>query len=275
MDTLMRDIRHAVRSLRRTPGYTIAVLLILALGVGMSTSMFTVFKAVLVDRLPIAAQEQVVIMHTLDRSGRNLDVPGTYLAEIARDSALVRGVAGVYHLVRPQPLMDGSAVVVVNVAATSANYFDVLDVRPVLGRLLRPEDGQPGAPPVLVLSYAAWRRDFGGDPSVVGRSLAVPSTQGQVRIVGVAPAGFAYPGGADVWSGDSAGIQGSAGRHRGATGAARDNRRCARRAVRAYGTPESVRRRTYRRRRASISRVWLRSPSPTRCSGHHGLPSSR
>jgi hypothetical protein len=95
LDTLFRDVRYAARSLVRTPGFTIAVLGLLALGIGMSTAMFTVFKTVLVDRLPIAAQDRVVIMHPLDRSGRNLDVPETYLAEIARDSALFRGVTGV------------------------------------------------------------------------------------------------------------------------------------------------------------------------------------
>jgi putative ABC transport system permease protein len=199
MDTLFRDVRHAVRSLKRTPGFTIAVLAILALGIGMSTAMFTVFKTVLVDRLPITAQDRVVIMHPLDRSGRNLDVPETYLSEIARDSAVFRGLTGVYHLVRPQPFMNGSEVVVLNFAGTSANYFDVLGVRPALGRLLRPEDGQTGAPMNLVLSYAAWRRKFGGDSSVVGRSLVVPSLQLRAYIVGVAPAGFAYPSGADAW----------------------------------------------------------------------------
>jgi putative ABC transport system permease protein len=177
MDTLFRDVRHAVRSLERTPGFTIAVPALLALGIGMSTAMFTVFKTVLVDRLPITAQDRVVIMHPLDRSGRNLDVPETYLAEIARDSALFRGLAGVYHLVRPQPFMDGAEVVVLNFAGTSANYFDVLGVRPALGRLFRLEDGQTGAPMNLVLSYAAWRRRFGGDSSIVGRSLVVPSLQ--------------------------------------------------------------------------------------------------
>ncbi|MGH7504214.1 MAG: ABC transporter permease, partial [Longimicrobiales bacterium] len=199
MDTFFRDLRHAVRSLRRTPGFTIAALLILALGIGMSTAMFTVFKTVLVDRLPIREQDRVVVMNTLDRGGRNLDVPYPYLGEITRDSALFRGVAGVYHLVVPQPFMNGSAVVVLTVAGASPNYFDMLGMRPVLGRFLRPEDGQPGAPPVMVLSYAAWRRDFGGDPSVVGHSLVIPYTQERARIIGVAPAGFDYPSGADVW----------------------------------------------------------------------------
>ena len=199
MDTLFRDVRHAVRSLRRTPGFTVAVLLILALGIGMSTAMFTVFKTVLVDRLPIADQERVVIMHPLDRSGRHLDVPGTYLPEIARNGTIFRGVTGVYHLVRPQPFMNGSDVVVLNLAGATANFFDLLGTRPALGRMLQSDDGQAGAPLFLVLSYTTWRRKFGDDPSVIGRSLVIPSTQQHVRIVGVAPAGFAYPSSADAW----------------------------------------------------------------------------
>jgi predicted permease len=199
MDTLVRDVRHAVRSLERTPGFTIAVVALLALGIGTSTAMFTIFKTVLVDRLPIAAQDRVIIMHPLDRSGRHLDVPASYLPEIARNGALFRGVTGVYHLVRPQPFMNGSDVVVLNLAGASATFFDVLGTRPALGRLLRPDDGQAGAPFVLVLSAATWRRKFGGDPSVIGRSLVIPSAQQRVRIIGVAPGGFAYPVGADAW----------------------------------------------------------------------------
>ena len=199
MDTLIRDVRHAARSLKRTPGFTIAVLALLALGIGMSTAMFTVFKTVLVDRLPIAGQDRVIIMHPLDRSGRHLDVPGTYLPEIARLGTIFRGVTGIYHLVRPQPFMNGSDVVVLNLAGATANFFDLLGTRAALGRMLHPEDGQAGAPLVLVLSHTTWRRKFGDDPSVVGRSLVIPSTQQRVRIVGVAPAGFAYPSSADAW----------------------------------------------------------------------------
>ena len=198
MDMLFRDIRYAVRSLRRTPAFTIAVLLILALSIGMAAAMFTVFKTVLVDRLPIADQDRVIIMHPLDRSGRNLDVPESYLREVARDSALFRSVAGVYHLLVPAPFMNGDAVLNLSLAGVSASYFETLGTRPVLGRLLQPEDGLPGAPPVVVLSYATWRREFGGDPSVVGRSIVyLPNTR--MRVVGVAPPGFEYPSGVSIW----------------------------------------------------------------------------
>ncbi|HKO14614.1 MAG TPA: ABC transporter permease, partial [Gemmatimonadaceae bacterium] len=200
MDTLSRDVRHALRSLRRTPGFTIAALLILALGIGMSAAMFTIFKTVLIDRLPIAAQDRVAVMHTLDRSGRHLDVPAAYLAEIARDSALFRGVAGVYHMdARPVPFVYRSTTVVLAVASATTNFFDVLGMRPVVGRFRHAEDAEAGAPLVMVLSYAAWRRDFGGDPSVVGHSLLIPYNQQHARIIGVAPAGFEYPSGTDVW----------------------------------------------------------------------------
>ncbi len=201
MDALLRDLRLAVRSLWRTPGFTIAVVLILALGIGMATAMFTVFKTVLVDRLPIAAQDRVVVMHTLDRSGRNLDAPNPYLPVMARDSALFRGVAGAQHLgADPVPFLtkDGRSIEL-GAVQVSANFFQVLGTRPVIGRLFRPEDGQPGAPPVLVLSYAAWRRRFGGDQAIVGRTLVVPYFMERARIVGVAPPGLVYPAGVDVW----------------------------------------------------------------------------
>ena len=198
MDTLLSDVRVALRGFRRTPGFPIAVVLILALGIGVAAAMFTVCKTVLLDRLPIADQDRVVIMHPLDRSGKNLDVPLTYLPEIARDSALVQSVAGVSHLTYTLPFMDGNEVVVLTLAAASANYFDMLGIRPLLGRPLRPEDERAGAPLVLVLSYAAWHRRFGGDPSVVGRSIVWPPNT-RARIVGVAPKGFDYPSGTDAW----------------------------------------------------------------------------
>jgi putative ABC transport system permease protein len=162
--------------------------------------MSTVYKAVLIDRFPIVAQDQIVIMHTLDRNGTNLDVPNGYLAEIARDSALFRSVAGVWHMdVRPTPFQNGATPIQLGIVHVSPNFFDLFGMRPVAGRFLRPEDAQPGAPLVIVLSYRAWRRHFGSDPSIVGRTLALPLTQGNAEIVGVAPPGFEYPTGTEAW----------------------------------------------------------------------------
>jgi putative ABC transport system permease protein len=200
MEKIWRDLRLALRSLRHSPTFTVTAIAILALGIGMSTTMFTVYKTVLIDRLPIVAQDRLVVMHPLDRRGTHLDAPYPYLAEIARDSALFRGVAGVYHLgAQPAPFMDGSTSIVLGTVGASPNLFDILGMRPIVGRLFRREDGQAGAPPVVVLSYATWRRRFAGDPAIIGRSLVMPYTQQRARIVGVAPAGFEYPTGTDGW----------------------------------------------------------------------------
>ena len=166
----------------------------------MSTAMFTVYRTVLIDRFPITAQDRLVIMHPLDRRGTHLDAPYSYLPTIARDSALFRGVAGTYHRgAQPLPFMYGNASIELRFVSGSPNFFDVFGMRPAMGRLFRREDGEVGAPPVIVLSYAGWRRRFGGDSSIVGRTLVIPYTQQQATIVGVAPAGFDYPSRTEAW----------------------------------------------------------------------------
>lgn len=208
MDRFLVDLRTALRSLRRSPGFVATATAVLAIGIGMASAMFTVFKTVLVDQLPVAESDHVIIMHPLDRSGRHLDVPENYLAAIARDSSLFRSVAGVAHLVYAEPFMNGDAVLNLDVAGVSANYFDMLGMRPVLGRLLRPDDGRRGAPLVLVLSYQSWIHDFGSDPSIVGRSLVwLPNVP--ARIVGVAAGGLDYPSGTDVWRAIPAEVSGA------------------------------------------------------------------
>jgi putative ABC transport system permease protein len=200
METIWRDVRLALRSLRHSATFTVAVIATLGISIGMSTAMFTVDKTVLIDRFPIVAQDQIVIMHTLDRNGTNLDVPNAYLPEIARDNALFRSVAGVYHGgVVPFPFLNGEVPIQLGAVLASPNFFDLFGMRPVVGRFFRPEDGQPGAPQVVVLSYDAWRRRFASDPSIAGHTLVLPVTQRTAEIVGVAPPGFEYPTGTDAW----------------------------------------------------------------------------
>jgi predicted permease len=173
---------------------------VLGLGIGVSTAMFTVYKTVLVDRLPILAQDRLVVMHPLDRGGAHLDVPYPYLPIMARDSGLFRGLAGVYHLgANAAPFIDADRSIDLIAASASPNFFDVIGARPTLGRMFQPQDGAVGAAPAIVLSYAAWRRRFNGDPSIVGRTLIMPYSEQRAHIVGVAPAGFEYPNGTDAW----------------------------------------------------------------------------
>jgi putative ABC transport system permease protein len=200
MGTIGRNVRLSLRSLRHSGTFTAAVIATLAISIGMSTAMFTVYKTVLIDRFPIAAQDQIVVMHTLDRNGTNLDIPNAYLPEIAQDTALFRSVAGVYHGgVTPTPFLNGGDPIQLGAVLASPNFFNLFGMRPAAGRLFRPEDAQSGAPPVVVLSHNAWRRQFGSDPSIVGRTLVLPGAQQTAEIVGVASRGFEYPSGTDAW----------------------------------------------------------------------------
>src|ERR1700743_58688 len=92
-----RDFIVAVRSLRRSPTFTIATIVILGLGVGMSAAMFTIYKGMLIDRLPIADQQHVVISHPVNRGATHLAIPFSFLNDIRRDTAMFKAVAGVYH----------------------------------------------------------------------------------------------------------------------------------------------------------------------------------
>jgi predicted permease len=194
------DVRVALRSLRRTPTFTVATVAILALGIGTTAAVSTVYKIVLIDRLPVATQDRLVVMNPLDKRGTHLDPPYSYLSRIARDTAVFRAVAGTYHKgAERTPFITGGTSIQLGAVTASPNYFDVFGARPALGRLFRAEDGEAGAPPVIVLSFGAWQRQFGGDPSVLGKSLLMPYEQKHARIVGVAPPGFEFPAGTDVW----------------------------------------------------------------------------
>ncbi len=197
---LRHDLAVALRTLRRAPTFAAAAIAILALGVGASTAMFVIYKSVLVDELPVRAQDRLVIMHPLDRGGAHLDVPYPFLQDIARDSTLFRGAAGLYHLPpSPSPFLIDNTPVVLSAASASPNFFSVFGVRPAIGRMFVADDGRTGALPVIVLSYRAWRRVFDGDSAAIGRTAVIPYTMQAARIVGVAPPGFDYPSGADAW----------------------------------------------------------------------------
>lgn len=192
--------RLAARSLLRAPGFSIAAVLLLALGIGMATAMFTVYRAVIVQQLPIIAQDRLVVMHPLDRGGSHLDVPAEYLDLLRRQSRTIAGAAGIYHLgAIASPLRLDAKTLDLTSAYVTANLFEVLGVRPLLGRMLRSEDGDQDKPLVVVLSYAAWRRTFGGDANIIGRSFVAAYDGSRHTIVGVAPPGFEYPAGADAW----------------------------------------------------------------------------
>jgi putative ABC transport system permease protein len=200
MNDFARDVRIGLRGLRRTPTFTIAAVLILGFGIGTAIAMFTVFRAVLLERLPVRDPERLVVLSTYKDPAVEFGLVLGDLKLVRQNSRSIRDVAGFAHWgATPAPLLDGDHSYVLNRVLASGTFFDVLGARPLLGRLLRPDDDLAGAPPVIVLSYNVWRRQFGGDPRVLGRHLVEPYQQKTYTIVGVAPPGLDYPAGADFW----------------------------------------------------------------------------
>jgi predicted permease len=201
MDRVKHDVRIALRGFRRSPSFTITAVLILAIGIGMAVAMFTVFDAVLLRPLPIRDPDRVAELFTY-RGDPNADfwLLRSDLPKIAATSKAMRDIAGVAHWGAPgAPMLDGDRPLVLNRTLVTGNFFDVLGTRPLLGRLLQRSDEVPGADPVVVLTYGTWRKEFGGDSSIIGRKLIEPYGRTGYRIVGVTPAGLDYPAGVGLF----------------------------------------------------------------------------
>ncbi len=207
LDRTRRELTHASRSLRRAPAFSITVVLILGLAIGMSTAMFTVFQAVLLHRLPVRQPEQIVELSGI-AGGAATEVPITpsQLHRLRRETHTLRSAAGLAHWrVLADALADGDRRIVLREAVVTDDFFSVLGADPALGRLFRAGDqvpwgansGNGGVP--IVLSYSAWLHSFGGDSSVIGRHLVSPKMTWTMTIVGVAPPGLDYPRGVEFW----------------------------------------------------------------------------
>ena len=201
METLGRYLRHALRSLQRTPGLTAAAVLVLAIGIGMATAMFTVFRAVVLRDLPVRDPDRIITLWTFRDPTVRLPLTQPQLDGLRRESRTLHDAAGVVHWgAQAIPVTEDERPLVLKQAMVTANFFDVLGARPALGRLLRPEEGLEGAVPVTVISYRAWQGMFRGDPLVIRRRLTTTQDLQSYEIVGVAPPGLDYPVGADYWT---------------------------------------------------------------------------
>ncbi|HEU0078584.1 MAG TPA: ABC transporter permease, partial [Longimicrobiaceae bacterium] len=189
MDTLLQDLRFALRTLAKSPGFTLAAALTLALGIGANTTLFSVVNAVLLRPPPHVAQpERLVSVYTSDYSGPAFGSSSypDYL-DFRAQTAVFEGVAA--FMPRPVGVAVGERLERAGAEVVSEDYFRVLGVRPRLGRFFTAEEGKPGAAPAVVVSHDLWRRLLGGAPDVVGRTLRVNSHP--MTVVGVAPEGFA------------------------------------------------------------------------------------
>ncbi len=186
-DTLAQDFRYAVRQLGRNPGFTSAVVLTLALGIGANAAVFNLLEAILLKPLPVSNPQELVVFAA--QTGGETDYAFSYrLFQVFRASGQLRDVLASGRF-RVSIDVGGGAEPTIAGQLISGNYYTLLGVRPALGRLLLPDDdGAPGVRAVAVLSDGYWRRRFGRDPGVVGKLVRLNGYP--FTIVGVAAPEF-------------------------------------------------------------------------------------
>ena len=188
-ETLAQDLRYASRMLLKSPGFTSATILTLALGIGANTALFSLVNAVLLGNLPVRHPEELVVIKYTDSRSQEAEDDFSYpMYQAIRDKNTV--FTGV--LTRAAVDFNASYGAQSERAVgelVSGNYFETLGVQPFLGRLIGPEDDStPSANPVAVLSYGYWQRRFGSDPGIVGKDIILNNHP--IRVIGITPPQF-------------------------------------------------------------------------------------
>lgn len=197
--TLFTEVRRAIRSLWRTPGYTATVVCTLALAIGANSAIFGAVYAVLLRPLPVASPEDLAVAWQTDEGGQAVvELTYRHLQEW-RKAGTTFTAAAVMASHNWDAVLEGhGAPERIWFAGVSGTFFDVLGVAPILGRALGAGDDVPNGPGVAVLHHDTWVRRFGSDPGVVGTTMRIDGEP--VEIVGVMPAGLDVPRGAEFWT---------------------------------------------------------------------------
>jgi hypothetical protein len=187
---LGQDLRYAARQFQRAPAHTAFTILVLALGIGTVTAMFTIAYAVLLKPLPFPADN--LLFQPVDRTTTGEESLSLSYDEINEWQRATNGSADVAFNGGGLNIADGpgGAVLITEVQA-SPNLFSLLGVKPIIGRGFLSEEQETNHPDVVVLSYALWQQNFSGDPAVLGKTLHIGGILHTV--IGVMPANFAYP----------------------------------------------------------------------------------
>ena len=195
--SLIADLRRVLRSLGRARGFAVAVILTLALGIGANTAMFTLLRGTLLRPLPNREGERLVYLRQSAR-GANQDNVLFSVPEITDYRGASKTLSSIAEYSQMTfTLVDNEQPVHIQAGVISGNYFDVMGLSSVLGRLTNTNDDGPSAPPVSVLSHQFWMSHFGGDPKVIGRTVRINDMTS--TIVGVVQRVPHYPRRTDVF----------------------------------------------------------------------------
>jgi predicted permease len=192
MLSFVRDLRYALRMLLKSPGFTIVAVLTLALGIGANVATFSVVYAVLLRPLPFPHPEQLVRVFDDLRSSnvKNVGMSAPELWDFQDKSGVFQDISAVWPI--DSDIAGSDRPVRAETLATSPDYFTMLGVQAQLGRVFTPQDAVPGFVEAVVISDGFWRRNYGSDPRIIGRTMRLDNDL--YTIIGVMPPGFRHPG---------------------------------------------------------------------------------
>jgi putative ABC transport system permease protein len=195
LETLLQDLRFAARLLVKDRWFSLVTVLVLALAIGATTAMFTMINAIVFRGLPVN-DDRIVSISTRDQHGRETGISLPDFQDWHESAQSFSGMAAYFNIalsvsddVQAPDLRGGPYI--------SANVFRLLDVKPALGRDFLPDEDRRGAPGTAVLAHDFWQSRYGGDPTMVGRTIRVNDRPAVV--IGVMPAGFKFPIASDLW----------------------------------------------------------------------------
>src|SRR6266446_3253242 len=193
LEDMLRDFRYVARTLRRSPGFTLAVVLVMALGIGANTALFTIVRSVLLKPLPFGDAKRLVMLYEITGDGKypyNVVAGGIFEAwqkeaQSFEQMAILGG--------NGYTLSGGAGQLPEQLQGTicSWNLFPLLGVQPALGRGFDASDDRPDADATVILSWGLWKRRFGSDPAILGKSIHLDAKA--YTVIGVMPSWFVYP----------------------------------------------------------------------------------
>ncbi|MEP6783684.1 MAG: ABC transporter permease [Acidobacteriota bacterium] len=187
VETLFKDVRYALRWMRRSPGFSAVAILSLGLGVGVNTAMFSLVDSLLFRPLPVTSPGTLADVFTSGGDGDEYATSSYQdFLDLKSQNTVFSDMLGYSPMMAPLSLGDRSRVAFGQIV--TSNHFTVLGVQPFLGRLLVPSDDEPNSPRVVVISHRMWQREFGSDPAIVGKTLTLRGLP--YSIAGVAPESF-------------------------------------------------------------------------------------
>jgi putative ABC transport system permease protein len=194
---MLADFRIALRQLRKSPGFTFVAVLTLALGIGANTAIFSIVNAVLLRPLPYPDADRIMVLNESSGPGQDYSVALPDYFDWRNDNTVFEYLAADHKESRNLSGIPGRDPEHISCASVTRNFFDILGLPPKIGRTFSEDEDKVGAPPVAVISDRLWRRAFGRDPSVLGRSITLHDQN--FTVIGVMPPQVTSPQDTDVW----------------------------------------------------------------------------